>query len=676
MDNGAFFQTERLEILIDDGDGGGGLLNKDRALGAAAEGFDSHRTRAGVSVQKDGTGNDRREDVEERFAHAVRRGADLVAGKAFQEPGTEFASDDAHSKTLAYISGMAWRRAIRCAFLLCAILRAADDAPPMELWYWHHSYVKDAAEVIKSEKLIDQAADAGYTGMAFWDSSINFLHRTPNNAALVRQVVRYAKARHLKVMPLVAPFGHSADLLRQNPNWAEGQRVVGTRFQVQDKTLRLVSDFRGVRNGGFESGSAPWLSFGDTATKVDATVHHSGTHAGLISGAANPSGNARFFQQFDVIPWRQYHLRMFIKEQGFHGFSQLLIFGNGDNARNRGDYNFNLPADRDWTQVDFTFNSGDNKTISILFGVWGGNRGNLWFDDISMEETALVYVLRGPSTPLKVYDPGNPSQVYREGVDYAAIADPKLAVNPNFDNDNWHQPMTVPVPAGSALRPGQAVAMDFYAAQPIYNETIGASLTDEGAWQWMIDNSNAVARVLPGVDALLFGYDEMRHMNSTASAKAMHMTPAQLLDWHFAKTYKLYRAMAPRTPIYVWNDMFDPFHNAHENFYLVEGDLAGSWKGLPADVIVMNWNLGRLKESATWFSGKDPKQPVAHKQVIAGFYDAGSGADAAKAEWEQVRGVPGICGMMYTTWNDNYSQLKAFADAARAGWPKYLQSVR
>ena len=554
-------------------------------------------------------------------------------------------------------------------------MAAGAEPQPMELWYLHHSYVSTAAELVKSEKLIDQAADAGYTGLVLWDTSINDLHRERNNGPFVQQLLRYARARHLRVMPLVAPFGHSADMLHQNPNWAEGQRVVGARFQVDEKgkTLRVASSFAGLKNGGFEAGKTPWLTYGDAGTVVDGSVHRSGTASGKIDGALNGAGNARFFQQVEVTPWRQYHLRMFIKTQGFQGFAQLLTFGNGDGARNRGDYNFGLPRDRDWTQYDYTFNSGDNKTVSLLFGVWGGNKGSVWFDDLSMEETALIYVLRGKSTPLRIYDPANPSHVYREGADFGAIADPKLVKSPNFENDNWHPPATVQVPAGSSLKPGQTVAIDFYAAQPIYGEAMGASLTDDGAWQWMIDNSNAVARYMRGVSGYLFGYDEMRHMNSTASAKAMNMTPGQLLAWHFMRTYKLYRALAPAAPIYVWSDMFDPYHNARDHFYLVEGDLAGSWKGLPTDVIVMNWNLGHLKESATWFSGLDPKQPVPHQQVIAGFYDSGNGADAANSEWAQVERIPGIRGMMYTTWSDNYSQLQAFAEAARTGWAKYLR---
>ncbi len=39
--------------------------------------------------------------------------------------------------------------------------------------------------------------------------------------------------------------------------------------------------------------------------------------------------------------------------------------------------------------------------------------------------------------------------------------------------------------------------------------------------------------------------------------------------------------------------MFDPHHNAVKDFYLVNGDLTGSWEGLPQDTIILNWNSGK-----------------------------------------------------------------------------------
>jgi hypothetical protein len=89
----------------------------------------------------------------------------------------------------------------------------------------------------------------------------------------------------------------------------------------------------------------------------------------------------------------------------------------------------------------------------------------------------------------------------------------------------------------------------------------------------------------------------------------------------------------------------------------------------------MNWNLSALNTSAAWFAGNNSLQPVAHQQVIAGYYDSGNGGTSATTELAQVSGIPGVLGLMYTTYSDDYTQLGAFASAARAGWSSYLASL-
>ena len=59
--------------------------------------------------------------------------------------------------------------------------------------------------------------------------------------------------------------------------------------------------------------------------------------------------------------------------------------------------------------------------------------------DASVEETALVNVLRRDGTPLKVYDA---TTTYAEGTDYAKVVDPSLAAAPGT-YDPWHAPPAV-----------------------------------------------------------------------------------------------------------------------------------------------------------------------------------------------------------------------------------------
>jgi hypothetical protein len=102
--------------------------------------------------------------------------------------------------------------------------------------------------------------------------------------------------------------------------------------------------------------------------------------------------------------------------------------------------------------------------------------------------------------------------------------------------------------------------------------------------------------------------------------------------------------------------MFDPYHNARDQYYLVRGDLSGSWEGLPDDVTIVNWNRGRAKESLPFFGKRG------HSQILAGYYD--HAPDSIRQWWGQARPEDRVDGVMYTTWRNNYSDLESFARAA------------
>lgn len=333
-------------------------------------------------------------------------------------------------------------------------------------------------------------------------------------------------------------------------------------------------------------------------------------------------------------------------------------------------------ATHDWTEADYAFDSRDVTKAALYFGVWGGSSGILWFDDVQLSETALVYVTRRPGTPLKIYDPNHPSTVYTERSDYDYIADPRMTGTRTPFTDSYHDPAPVKLPRSTSLRPGQTVAMDFYAAFPIPGAYgMSMCMTASGTQKWLERNAKALRGVAPKQASVLLSYDEIRQMNSCGSCRAKHMTPAELLDWSVAQSLSIYKAELPESRFYIWNDMFDPYHNAVNHYYYVEGSLTGSWKGLPKNLMILNWNLGQLTNSLRWFAGLDPRQPVAHRQVIAGYYDSGNGASDAQKELAAAHGIPGIDGLMYTSWANDYSQLESYAQGARENWAAYEASV-
>jgi hypothetical protein len=552
-----------------------------------------------------------------------------------------------------------------------ALLGRAQGPSP-ELWYWHHTYSSTDQAVQWSENLIDRAAAAGYTGVVFADSSFNLMSDSfwpAQNITHLRTVLSYAASKGLKILVTGAPFGHSNDVLQANPNWAESQRIVGAQFRVDStKTkLQFLNSFPGLVNAGFEAGKTSWFDLKDSAATIDYSVYHSGGRSGVVSNAIS---NARFRQSIPLKPRRQYHLRLYYKTQNFTGTPYVFLFDASNFSINHLNVPISVKGTRGWTQIDYTFDSQNSTRGYLYFGTWGKTSGKIWFDDLKIEETDLVYVTRRPGTPVRVYDA---TKTYKEGTDYNYISDPRMTSTRIPFTDQYHAPATITLPAGTHLVPGQTVMVDSYSVFPVPGgETqVGMCLTEPAVLSWLTQNAKTVKTVMPAGAGVFFQYDEMRQMNSCGSCRAKGMTAAQLLAWSVTQSLHTYQSVMPGAPIYVWSDMFDLYHNALKYYANVEGDLTGSWKALPSSVRIMNWNLGNLKSSLTWFSGENSAQPTPHEQIIAGYYDSGNGAASAKTEVAQAAGIPGVMGLMYTTWRDDYSQLEEFADGARAAWPGY-----
>ena len=137
-------------------------------------------------------------------------------------------------------------------------------------------------------------------------------------------------------------------------------------------------------------------------------------------------------------------------------------------------------------------------------------------------------------------------------------------------------------------------------------------------------------------------HDELRLANQCELCKGRGLTAGGLLADNARRCLKILHTVAPDAEVIDWSDMFDPYHNAVDHYYLVGGTLAKSWEGLDKSVIIANWNSGKAADSLKFFAGRG------HRQMIAGYYDT----DDVKAEvgrWaEAARGVDGVRGYMYT----------------------------
>jgi hypothetical protein len=101
--------------------------------------------------------------------------------------------------------------------------------------------------------------------------------------------------------------------------------------------------------------------------------------------------------------------------------------------------------------------------------------------------------------------------------------------------------------------------------------------------------------------------------------------------------------------------MFDPYHNARGDYYLVDGDFTGSWEHVPKDVTMVVWGGEPRPKDLHFFDGHG------FHTVAACYYDADD-LNGVKAWLQAARDVPLLDGFMYTPWEKKYTLLPAFGN--------------
>ncbi len=105
--------------------------------------------------------------------------------------------------------------------------------------------------------------------------------------------------------------------------------------------------------------------------------------------------------------------------------------------------------------------------------------------------------------------------------------------------------------------------------------------------------------------------------------------------------------------------MFDPQHNAlPSGYFLVNGPLTDSWKGLDKDVGIMNWRGGENGKNCQFFAN------LGLRQMLVGYYDDDDAGMRIRGWLANTKDMKGISGVMYTTWQDKYYAMDAWAQAA------------
>jgi hypothetical protein len=241
-----------------------------------------------------------------------------------------------------------------------------------------------------------------------------------------------------------------------------------------------------------------------------------------------------------------------------------------------------------------------------------------------------------------------------EGKDYEPVADPKMGQVPwPGAYDVWHEPPVLKTsqPDGTRLR------ISFCHAITTDRGKATICLSDPKTLDLLRDQAKRVDALFHA-GRYFMEHDEIRVMGWDDASAARHLDSGAILADNIRACTRIMRDVAPNATLYVWSDMFDPYHNAHDHYYLVKGNLAGSWEGLDPSIVIANWDSGHAHQSLPWFAQRG------HHQLLAGYYDA---PPEHIVDWlKEAEGVSNIDAVMYTTWENNYADLERFAQIVRS----------
>lgn len=556
-----------------------------------------------------------------------------------------------------------------CLSWAASIPAHAEEKPLQHRWVYLVTNLLVDKNVDEGIAIMKRAAKAGYNGVVVTDSKFMRWGTLPDRyEANVRRFRQAARDERLAVIAAVCPMGYANDLLSRDPNLAEGLPVVDAPFIARDGRLVPADDSAQLVNGDFEKSKnntpTGWsfvdmpgkLAFIDTKEKL----HGQASLRMEDIGRNNPPhGNGRVCQRIAVKPFRYYHVSAAVKTQNFESVGDTRIAVIAKDGAMLNHHEPKIEKTQPWRRIDITFNSLNVSEVNLYLGTWGGKGGRIWWDDVRLEPAGLVNVVRRDHAPLRATSDDGKT-VYAEGRDFQNALDAKLGVVPWPGGFNaWHDPPFPTIPAGSRIRNGGTVRLSYYHTAIVHAEQVMCCMAEPKVYEilkWQVEQVHK--HLSP--DGYFLQHDEIRVQGWDESCKRSGKTPGQLLAENVSRCADLVRREDAGKPIYVWSDMFDPFHNAKKSgqYYLVKGDgpWSGSWDGLAKDIVVVNWNSMRDKrvDSLRHFADRG------HGQILAGYYDGPVGA--IRGWLDDARSTPGLAGVMYTTWKHDYTNLERFAE--------------
>jgi hypothetical protein len=530
-------------------------------------------------------------------------------------------------------------------------------------WVYVSTGLETDQELARVEGIARTASEHGVNGMLLSAGFDEMDLKSPEDLQRLLRLKQTCDKVHVEIIPTGFGVGYGGGVMAHDKNLAAGQPVRDALFLAEEHEAHFAPDPPvKIANAGFEQRQGD-LPAGFTVQGARATLDTSVAHSGKASvrfevgNEKNPynpdedwrgeEGGVFITQSVRVHPYRCYRMRAWVRTENAGPRMAIHLLAVAPDGRDLSYMEPPLPETSDWHEVRWGFNSWYADHVEFRVGISDGKRGKVWIDDVAIEEVGLTNVIRRPGTPVKVRNEKT-GEVYEEGRDYAAIRDPQLDFAWN------HEAPAIQLSPGSRIHAGDRLRVDYYHGTTIYQDQTALDMSEPAVYEVWQHQIPLIEKYL-APEKYFLSMDEVRVGGFCEACQRRHLSMAEILGDCAKRQYDMIRAANPQAEVYVWSDMFDPNHNAHDKYFLVNGSFDGTWKYIPKDVVMACWYYEKRDLSLGFFS------KLGFHTLAGAYYDADN-LDNPKGWLESLDRTPGAQGIMYTTWENKYELLPAFGD--------------
>jgi len=545
--------------------------------------------------------------------------------------------------------------------MLVALVGAgfAAEARDMHRWLMYARSSCSDKELVEGKKFVDLAARHGLNGMLVGnvDDLFRQYHTARDN---VRALKLYGDQKGVKIIPSV--WGTSPGAMTYStPSLHETIALKGMPFEVQGAKIVHKKSATPIRNPSLAEYDLERNVFaGWTAEHpgVGSFVDLEGGHDGKPAVRFEPAlakdkyRHSRFSQKVTLVPRRRYRFSGWFRgEDVDRYFHPMRISAGADNGKDApmdwSSAGRNVPkGDVGWHQLSVSFTAGASGVVYLYAGSWDMTDGKFWLSDFSLEEIGITELSMRASAPRRLRN-ADTGVAYVEGKDWS--------VAPRKHGEE----VVLNLPKDSAIRPEDPLLFDcFIVAHGGPKSNSSTCMSDPELYRWLEDSARTIAEVLEP-EVWMLGIDEIMAGGTCELCKTSKKDLAHILGECTTKMRDIIRKVTPNAEIFVWSDMYDPYHNANRRLGACNGTFEGVCDLIPKDIGMMLWYGEKVNQSAPYFTERG------HALMGSICCDGKDVARDVRTWKERLSPYPEVRGYMYTTWINEYSKIGTFVENLR-----------